>query len=139
MSVLSQEHMKAIVVDDSSLIRTLIVRFLGTQGFATLVEAKNGVEALQQLASPQVPDLAVLDLNMPVMSGAQLVGFVRANPRFARMKVVLLTAEADRGRPRGLGRIDACVAKPFTVQKMHEVLAHLGFPVSDHEPEALAV
>jgi two-component system chemotaxis response regulator CheY len=131
--------MKAIVVDDSSLVRTLIARFLRTQGFATLVEARNGVEALQQLASPQVPDLAVLDLNMPVMSGAQLVGFVRANPRFARMKVVLLTAEADRGRVPRLHRIDACVAKPFTAEKMHEVLAHLGFPVSAFGPEAIAV
>lgn len=131
--------MKAIVVDDSSLIRALIARFLITQGFEALVEAKNGVEALQQLASAHVPDLAVLDVNMPVMSGAQLVSFLRANPRFARMKIVLLTAEVDRGRLPGLERVDAFVAKPFTAEKMQAVLADLGFPASAQALEAIAV
>jgi two-component system chemotaxis response regulator CheY len=131
--------MKAIVVDDSKLIRRVIAAFLAMQRFETVLEATNGVDALRQLAGEQVPDLAVLDVNMPVMSGAQLVGVLRGQRRFASMKIVLVTAEADRTRMPGLERADACVTKPFTAAKLHGALAALGFAVSPPAPEAMAV
>ena len=65
--------MKAIVVDDSTVIRRLIAGFLYAPGFDLVLEGKNGVEALQHLAGDDIADLLVLDVNMPAMSGWQLV------------------------------------------------------------------
>ena len=122
--------MKAIVVDDSSVVRKIVGSFLGLNGFDVVLEAKNGIEALQLLAVEPAPALAIVDVNMPRMNGIQLVGLLRANPRFEGMKIIILTAEPDRRVLAGLARVNGYIPKPFTEARMHKALAALGFALS---------
>lgn len=83
-----------LIIDDSVSVRTQIREVLATAGFQTL-EAADGVEGLQAIVAHD--DLAgvVCDLNMPRMSGLQMLAFVRAKGRLARLPVVMLTTEGQ--------------------------------------------
>jgi two-component system chemotaxis response regulator CheY len=85
---------KLLVVDDSDTIRLEVRTRLGPVGFEVL-EARDGVEGLK--VSAQHPDIAliVLDVNMPVMNGLEMLERLKANPVTADIPVLLLTTEVQ--------------------------------------------
>ena len=85
---------KILVVDDSETIRLEVIRTLGQAGFNVL-EARDGAEGLA--TATKNPDLAlvVLDVNMPVMNGLEMLERLRQNPTTADMPVLLMTTEAE--------------------------------------------
>ena len=121
--------MKALIVDDSRAIRMILKKFLVSQGFDTFVEAGNGQEALDRLSESGVADLALVDWNMPVMDGLQLVGAVRENKGFDAMRLVMVTTESESTQMQRA--IDAgasgYITKPFTTETLREKLQALGF------------
>jgi CheY-like chemotaxis protein len=83
----------ALVVDDSMLMRYTVCRFLEERGFA--VEAvSNGAEALDALARVQ-PGLIVTDMQMPKMSGSELISALKANPATAKIPVIIVASRAS--------------------------------------------
>jgi len=84
--------MLALVVDDSMLIRYTICRFLEGRGFA-VESATNGAEALEFLSHGK-PDLIVTDMQMPKMSGSELITALKANPETANVPIIIV---AGRG------------------------------------------
>ena len=97
----SQSHedavKKVLVVDDSETIRLEVSRTLGQAGFSVL-EARDGAEGLA--TAIKNPDLAllVLDVNMPVMNGLEMLERLRQNPTTADIPVLLMTPEAEDRR-----------------------------------------
>src|SRR5258708_8602677 len=83
----------ALVVDDSMLIRYTVCRFLEGRGFA-VESATNGVEALQILQRVP-PDLIVTDMNMPKMSGSELITALKTNPETANIPVIIVAGRAS--------------------------------------------
>jgi two-component system chemotaxis response regulator CheY len=85
---------KVLVVDDSETIRLEVSRALGQAGFSVL-EARDGAEGLAVAGSH--PDLAliVLDVNMPVMNGLEMLERVRQSPDTASVPVLMMTTEAE--------------------------------------------
>ncbi len=119
--------MRAIIVDDSKVIRTVIGRILRDLGFET-VEAGNGREALAQLeATPQV-ELALVDWNMPVMNGYELVCELRRNPTHNNMRILMVTTETDITNVEQALSAGASeyLMKPFTKEAIADKLAVLG-------------
>src|SRR5262249_6319278 len=82
----------ALVVDDSMLIRYTVCRFLEERGFA-VESATNGIEALQALSRIK-PDLIVTDMQMPKMSGTQLITVLKGKPETANIPIIIV---AGRG------------------------------------------
>jgi len=80
-----------LVVDDSMLIRYTVCRFLEERGFA-VESATNGVEALQILERVR-PDLIVTDMQMPKMSGTELITALKAQPETASIPVVIVAGK----------------------------------------------
>ncbi len=87
----------ALVVDDSMLIRHTVCRYLEERGF-TVESAANGVEALEILETI-TPDLIVTDLQMPKMSGVELIAAVRSRASSSTIPIVVLTG-THGARPR---------------------------------------
>ena len=87
----------ALVVDDSMLIRHTVCRFLEDQGF-TVESATDGVEALEMLARVK-PSLIVTDLQMPKMSGGELIAALQSRPQTAAIPVVILAARKSGPEP----------------------------------------
>src|SRR5689334_12322377 len=87
---------KAMVVDDSKAMRMIRRRSLSELGFSSFCEAGNGQEALVVLrdqASP--PSLILIDWNMPVMTGLELVKAVRSESRYQDIRLVMVTTETE--------------------------------------------
>jgi CheY-like chemotaxis protein len=83
----------ALVVDDSMLIRYTVCRFLEERGF-TVESATNGVEALQILTHLQ-PDLVVTDMQMPKMSGPELITALKSKPETAKIPIIIVASRAS--------------------------------------------
>jgi two-component system chemotaxis response regulator CheY len=120
--------MKAIVIDDSRATRMILKRALGAQGFE-VVEAGDGKQALDELAKTGPLDLALVDWNMPVMTGYEFVKEVRARKDMDRMAIMMVTTESEMSQVQKA--LDAganeYVMKPFTDQVLQEKLLLLGF------------
>jgi CheY-like chemotaxis protein len=82
----------ALVVDDSMLIRYTVCRFLEQRGFA-VESATNGADALEVLGRVQ-PDLIVTDLQMPKMSGSELIAALKSRPETAGIPIIILAGRA---------------------------------------------
>lgn len=81
-----------LVIDDSQMVRTQVARALAQAGFA-VVEAKDGVEGLQKLASTDGIQLIVCDVNMPRMNGLDFLEQLAGRP--SAPSVVMLTTEGQ--------------------------------------------
>ncbi len=114
---------RALVVDDSRAIREAMTSMLGREGWIVDV-AEDGARALQ-LTKQLRYDLVVTDLEMPELSGFDLIARLRSDDRFKTTPIVIITSRANpehRRRARDLG-VRALVAKPITRRKLLEALA----------------
>ena len=120
--------MKAIVVDDSRATRTILKRALTRQGFEVF-EAGDGRQALDELAKTGPLDLALVDWNMPVMTGYELICELRARPDLNKMSIMMVTTETESSQvQRALDAgANEYVMKPFTEEVLREKLLLLGF------------
>jgi CheY-like chemotaxis protein len=82
-----------LVVDDSMLIRYTVCRFLEQRGF-TVESATNGLEALDILKRVR-PDLIVTDMQMPKMSGSELITALKKNPETASIPIIIVAGRAS--------------------------------------------
>jgi two-component system chemotaxis response regulator CheY len=120
--------MHALVLDDSRAMRMILRRTLRDVGFEVL-EAGDGQEALAVVAAaPEVPVLACIDWNMPVMNGLEFVKAVRAEPAYKAMTLVMVTTESEHGQiVRALAAgAHEYVIKPFTPDAILDKLSLLG-------------
>jgi CheY-like chemotaxis protein len=86
-------NLKALVVDDEEHVRTYIVLVLRKLGIGTILEARNGEQALEMYKQER-PDITLMDVNMPVMNGiTALQRIIEINPEAV---VVMLTSLATR-------------------------------------------
>src|SRR5512136_898189 len=83
---------RILIVEDKAVSRELLRTVLEKQGYA-VTEAEDGEQALQQ-ARAEVPDLILLDLQMPLRNGYEVVAELRQDPRFAAVPIVAVTASA---------------------------------------------
>ena len=109
---------EVLVVEDEPDIRALIVHHLTRAGFRCRTAA-DGLEALAQLHAG-APDLVVLDLMLPGIDGLELTRRLRAEPAWAALPIIMLTAKADEvDRVVGLELgADDYVAKPFSPKEL---------------------
>ncbi|MDO9556167.1 MAG: response regulator [Coriobacteriia bacterium] len=114
--------MKILVADDNQQIRMLVSAALRILGHELLM-AVDGEEALK-LATEELPDLVLLDVQMPQLDGFEVLTFLRKRPETAAMKVIMLTTAAqtaDKKRGAELGAIDY-VVKPFEPKVLRGVV-----------------
>lgn len=119
--------MKALVIDDSRVMRRIVTNTLRGLGFET-AEAGDGREALDRLEAGETFDLATIDWNMPVMNGLELVTAVRANRDWRDLTLMMVTTEAEHGqivRALAAGAHEYLI-KPFTPDALMEKLDLLG-------------
>ena len=103
---------KVMIVDDSMMVRTQVGRALTQAGFV-VVEAKDGQDALEKLATETDIAMVVSDVNMPRMSGLELLEAMRKDPRFTALPVVMLTTE---GQPELVNKAKSLGAKGWIVK-----------------------
>ena len=104
----------ALVVDDSMVIRHTICRFLEERGYVVEV-ASNGREALE-IASGKLPGLIITDMQMPTMSGGELITALKSKPETAGIPIVILTGRSS-GYDRGETRAEFTIFKDIDINE----------------------
>jgi two-component system chemotaxis response regulator CheY len=118
---------KAIVIDDSRATRTILKRTLTAQGFE-VIEAGDGRQAIDELEKTGPVELALVDWNMPVMTGYEFIVEIRGRPAFGGMAIMMVTTESETSQVQLA--LDAganeYIMKPFTEDVLKEKLMLLG-------------
>ncbi|MBO6609281.1 MULTISPECIES: response regulator [Altererythrobacter] len=116
-----------LIVDDSRVIRKVSRHILETLGFA-VEEAENGKDGLERCAET-MPDVVLLDWNMPVMSGIEFITQLRKRDGGDKPKVVFCTTENDVAHIREAisAGADEYVMKPFDHETLQIKLQLVGF------------
>ena len=107
-----------LVVDDCRTTKKIVSLYLNNAGLKTIA-AGNGVEAIEKLVTSEV-DIIISDLNMPQMDGAGLIEWVRTNPSYRNIPIVILTTENDNVRKSELLNkgATAFLTKPITKENL---------------------
>lgn len=119
--------MRALVIDDSRAMRTILTRTMGGLGFD--VEAvEDGQQALTAVERGPLPDVCLIDWNMPVMNGLEFIVAVRKNRDWRDITLMMVTTEAEQAnivRALAAGAHEY-VIKPFTSDIIEDKLTMLG-------------
>ena len=113
-----------LVVDDSTVVRTMILKTLRACGYdlGEAYQAANGQLGLEELSQHWI-DLAFVDINMPVMNGEEMINKVRENPVWADLPIIVVSTEGSETRIERLQQKGAYfVHKPFSPEAVREVV-----------------
>lgn len=114
----------ALVVDDSMLVRYTVCRFLEERGFG-VETAANGAEALDVLGRI-LPDLIVTDMQMPLMSGSELITVLKSKPETSAVPIIVITGHAS-GLAEGDKRANFAISKDIDVDiQLENALSVIG-------------
>ena len=122
--------MRALIVDDSRFVRSLLRGLLEQRGMEC-EEAGDGQAALDRIRSSEPFDLALVDWNIPVMNGPEMVERVRAEG-YRDIKVLMVTTEADNDyivRALDAGA-DEYLMKPFDDAALADKLVMIGLEIA---------
>jgi twitching motility two-component system response regulator PilG len=123
-----------MIVDDSPTVRKIVEVTLHREGYE-VVAVPDGVEALRYLLAPDrpLPDLILLDIQMPRLNGYQLAMTIRKRPDLAPIPLVMLSRRAgviDKLKAQLAGIRDS-LPKPFTEQDLRALVAIFVGPAHD--------
>src|SRR5262249_10574331 len=126
-SPIIEPPMKALVIDDSRPVRRIEGEILRDLGFETM-EAVNGRDALECLERTDLPDVILVDWNMPEMNGLDFIRALRAESRFKNIVVLMVTTETETDQMlRALSAgADEYLMKPFQRDGLVDKLRLLG-------------
>ena len=115
---------KVLIVDDSNTIRQQASFILNREGYEVL-EATNGQEGLDKIQATADLNFIVLDINMPVMGGLEMLGKMRENTSFNHIPVFILTTEGDPAKIQEAKSKGAngWMVKPFEPKVLIEILS----------------
>jgi two-component system chemotaxis response regulator CheY len=124
---MSAAEYSCLVVEDSPMMRQLLVFALSRVKHLRVTEADDGVDGLRKLAAGKF-DIILTDINMPIMDGLKLVKRVRSDPTHKDTPIIVITTEGsqeDRQRAMQLGA-NAYITKPIqapqVIAKVKELL-----------------
>jgi len=112
---------KFLVVDDSLTMRRIVVNALKTQGFENVIEASDGKDAVAKVLS-EGAQFVITDWNMPEMNGLELAKWLRTNPQYENIPILMITTRGNKDDviEAMKARVNNYIVKPFTPQGLKE-------------------
>ena len=117
---------RILITEDSPTMRQLLVFALKRLKDVEIVEAQDGMDGLRKVSSDHF-DLALIDINMPVMDGLKLISLIRGEENLKEMPIIVITTEGaqeDRERALALGA-DEYLTKPIQANRVLQVAKSL--------------
>ncbi len=116
-----------LIVDDSGVMRSMILKTLRMTEvpLGDIHQAGNGREGLDIL-NDQWIDLAIVDINMPVMGGEEMIARMREDPELKEIPVIVVSTEGSRARIERLEHMGvAFIHKPFTAETVRDTINNI--------------
>ena len=120
------DKQQILIVEDSPTMRQLLVFALRRLKDVEIVEAQDGMDGLRKVTSDHF-DLALIDINMPVMDGLKLISLIRGEDSISSIPIVVITTEGaneDRERALSLGA-NEYLTKPIRANRVLSVVKSL--------------
>jgi len=112
--------MQLLFVEDDTTIRDLAVEYLKEHGY-DVVEAATAEDAMQRLMGPRAPELVVTDIDLGTgRSGLEFADWL--HERWPELNVIFASGRLDRLEGRALNPHETCLAKPFRLRKLMELV-----------------
>ncbi|MFC5623246.1 response regulator [Algoriphagus winogradskyi] len=116
---------KILVVEDSMINRLMLQRFLEVNNFQVQV-ASNGIDAIDQINTDNLPDIIVTDLKMPYMDGYQFLKVLRENTITRKLPIIAISAFDLLSEEELQGHtFDLCILKPFSLDHLRNDILQL--------------
>ncbi len=116
-----------LVVDDSSVMRAMIIKTLRMSGIplGDTHQAANGQEGLDSLNRNWI-DLAIVDINMPVMNGEEMIDKMLENSETKDIPILVISTEGSKTRIERLkNKVSGFVQKPFSPEKIRDIVREI--------------
>ena len=116
-----------LVVDDSAVMRAMIIKTLRMSGvpLGEIYQAGNGQEGLEALEGHGI-DLSIVDINMPVMDGEEMIERMKINPKAAEIPILVVSTEGSQTRIDRLEENGAkFIQKPFEPESIRDVISQI--------------
>ena len=116
-----------LIVDDSKVMRAMVLKTLRMAGLelTDVHEAANGREGLDRLENHWI-DLAIVDINMPVMGGEEMIDRMKENPELKEIPVIVISTEGSQARIERLQHKGATfIHKPYSAETIRDAVNHL--------------
>lgn len=107
-----------LIIEDDNAIRNAMSSVLELEGYSTGL-ASNGKQAMDMIKAGHLPDIILLDMMMPIMSGWDFLDFVRANSKTSQIPIIVVSAYAESAKSV---RPQAVVPKPVRVNSLLETI-----------------
>jgi CheY-like chemotaxis protein len=121
-TTVARNRPRILVVEDNADMRDFLQRILERRGYGFL-GAADGVEGME-LALTEHPELILMDLSLPTLDGYEATRLLKANPDFAAMPILAVTAHArsvDKEKALEAG-CDAYISKPYSIHQLFELI-----------------
>ena len=115
--------MRVLIVDDDFVARRSVEEILAAEGHEIVAVAEDGTDGLS-LAIEHKPDLVIMDLHMPGMSGKEVLYEIRANPDIMQTKVIISSADAALAQTLK-DQADAILVKPVAPNSLQQLIIQL--------------
>jgi len=116
-----------LIVDDSSVMRAMIIKTLRMSGIpiGEAHQAANGQEGLDTLNQNWI-DLAIVDINMPVMNGEEMIDKMLEDPETKDIPILVISTEGSKTRIERLkNKVSGFVQKPFSPEKIRDIVKEI--------------
>ncbi len=114
-----------LIVDDSNVVKAVLMKVLGDSGapIKRIFDTSNGWDALEILRKESI-DLVFADINMPVMTGVEMVENMADDPELSKVPVIMISTEGSSVRREYLKSkgVRAYIRKPFTEEQIRTVV-----------------
>lgn len=119
--------MKVLIVDDSTMIRLILKGILKQLGIEDVIEATDGLQALDHLAKVRV-DMILLDIHMPKMDGVGLLTRLQDTPVADRPPVIIISSDSNTDQMERVQELGAraFIRKPFKAEGLREAMNTVG-------------
>lgn len=109
-----------MIVDDQEFVRRMLIYALEDEYM--IIQASNGLEAVE-LAEAELPEVIVMDLDMPVMDGIEATRRIKSNPQLSHIKVLAISAQDSEDKSSQIrDDCDAFIEKPFEIANLVEAV-----------------
>jgi DNA-binding NarL/FixJ family response regulator len=115
---------RVAIVDDHEMVRKSLNEILTLWGYPVLLQATNGKDFLQQLIEDNLPDICILDMNMPEMNGTETIKVLKE--KWPGIKIIVFSMNIDNLKSVPVWGADAMVPKGGNVMELKESIEHLG-------------
>ena len=113
-----------LIVDDSAVMRSMILKVMKMSGLplGEIYQASNGKEGLEALSNNWI-DLVLVDINMPIMNGEDMIDRMRENPETSNIPAIVISTEGSATRIERLKqKVSGFIKKPFSPETLRDTV-----------------